>query len=124
MRILVTGGNGLLGSNLINFLLKDKKNTVFVLDKNQRKNNKNLIFLKKNFTDFNQVKLVLKKYKIKVIFHLGAQTQVLKALQNPYDTLFIVLQIKHMGKQLNLVIEKTLFWAVHFLTMYQKVLLI
>ena len=25
MRILVTGGNGLLGSNLINFLLKNKK---------------------------------------------------------------------------------------------------
>ncbi len=110
MRILVTGGNGLLGSNLINFLLKDKKNMVFVLDKNQRKNNKNLIFLRKNFTDFNQVKLVLKKYKIKVVFHLGAQTQVLKALQNPYDTLITnVLGTLNFLEAIRVINKKILF---------------
>ena len=33
MNILVTGGNGLLGSNLINYLSRKKQNKIYVLDK-------------------------------------------------------------------------------------------
>ena len=90
---LVTGGFGLLGVSLVNFLIQ-KKFTVVILDyKNYRKNfffkNKNIIIEKGNFCDKKFVEKIFKKYKFSVIFHLGAQTQVLKALKNPYETLII-----------------------------------
>ncbi len=90
---LVTGGFGLLGVSLVNFLIQ-KKFTVVILDyKNYRKNfffkNKNIIIEKGNFCDKKFVEKIFKKYKFSGIFHLGAQTQVLKALKNPYETLII-----------------------------------
>ena len=90
---LVTGGFGLLGVSLVNFLIQ-KKFTVVILDyKNYRKNfffkNKNIVIEKGNFCDKKFVEKIFKKYKFSGIFHLGAQTQVLKALKNPYETLII-----------------------------------
>ena len=90
---LVTGGFGLLGVSVVNFLVK-KKFTVVILDyKNYRKNffqsNKNIIIEKGNFCKKKFVEKIFKKYKFSGIFHLGAQTQVLKALKNPYETLII-----------------------------------
>ena len=89
--VLITGGFGLLGSNLYNFL-NEKKYNVFILDK--KKN-----FLKKNYfkidrkkvflgdyLDKNYVKKIIIKKKIDVIFHTGAVTQVLLALKDPEYT--------------------------------------
>ena len=89
MNILVTGGNGLLGSNLINYLSRKKNNKIYVLDKlkKNQKNKTKIKVIKSNFENFNEVKNVIKKFDINVIFHLGAQTQVLKALNKPYETL-------------------------------------
>ena len=89
MNILVTGGNGLLGSNLINYLSRNKNNRIYVLDKlkKNQKNKTKIKVIKSNFENFNEVKNVIKKFDINVIFHLGAQTQVLKALNKPYETL-------------------------------------
>lgn len=88
MNILITGGRGLLGSNLICYLNK-KKYKIFVLDKNikNKKTKQKITYLKVNFENFKKVVQVIKSYKINVIFHLGAQTQVLKGIQNPYETL-------------------------------------
>tara|TARA_Y100000741_G_C18175751_1_gene527195 strand:+ start:21 stop:971 length:951 start_codon:yes stop_codon:yes gene_type:complete len=87
---LVTGGFGLLGVSLVNFLLR-KKSKVVILDyKSNRKhffsNTKNLKIEKGNFCDYKVVDKILKKYNFSGIFHLGAQTQVLKGLNNPYET--------------------------------------
>ena len=89
--ILITGGFGLLGSNLYNFL-KEKKYNVFILDK--KKN-----FLKKNYfkvdrkkvflgdyLDRDYIKKIIIKKKINIIFHTGAVTQVLLALKDPEYT--------------------------------------
>jgi CDP-glucose 4,6-dehydratase len=89
--ILITGGFGLLGSNLYKFL-SEKKYNVFILDK--KKN-----FLKKNYfkidrknvflgdyLDKEYVKKIIIKKKINVIFHTGAVTQVLLALKDPEYT--------------------------------------
>ena len=90
-KILVTGGFGLLGVSLVNFLLK-KNYSVVVLDyKSKRKQNiflstNKLIIEKGNFFENKIVEKLIKKYSFSGIFHLWAQTQVLKALSDPYET--------------------------------------
>jgi len=88
--ILVTGGFGLLGKPLISKLIENKSN-VFILEK---KSTNRKIYLKKkpkkiiigDFRNKNTVESIIKKYKIDVIFHLGAITQVLVSLKNPFET--------------------------------------
>ena len=91
-KVLVTGGYGLLGISLVNFILK-KNIKVVILDykKYSKKKSfflksKNLIIEKGNFVNYSNLLKIFKKHKFDGIFHLGAQTQVLKAYYDPYDT--------------------------------------
>ena len=74
--IVVTGGAGFVGSNLISFLLKNTKDKIFSLDNYSSGSRKNQIkhqrvrYLKGNTKNINQI-LNSKKKKIKVIFHFG-----------------------------------------------------
>ena len=90
---LVTGGFGLTGVSLVNFLLKQNYFVVILDYKKNRnhffKNNKNLKIIKGNFCEKKFVERIFKKYNFSCVFHLGAQTQVLKALKNPYETYII-----------------------------------
>ncbi len=89
--ILITGGFGLLGSNLYKFL-KQKNYNVFILDKKKNFLKKNYQRLdKKNvflgdYLDKDLIKKIIVKKKIKVIFHTGAVTQVLDAIDSPEYT--------------------------------------
>ena len=88
--ILVTGGFGLLGKPLVLELINLNHN-VFILEK---KNSKRIKYLKKkpkkiisgDFTNKKIIRDIIKKNKINIIFHLGAITQVLESLKNPYET--------------------------------------
>ena len=88
--ILITGGFGLLGKVLVLRLINLKHN-VFILEK---KNTKRLKFLPKkpkkiiagDFTNKKLVGKIIKDNKINVIYHLGAITQVLDSLKDPYKT--------------------------------------
>lgn len=89
--ILITGGFGLLGSNLYSFLVQKKYN-VFILDKkknflkkNYLKINKKNVFLG-DYLDKEYVKKIIIKKKINVVFHAGAVTQVLLAINDPEYT--------------------------------------
>jgi CDP-glucose 4,6-dehydratase len=89
--ILITGGFGLLGSNLYQYLNKKKYN-VYILDKeknflkkNYQKINKKKVFLG-DYLNKNNLKKIIVKKKIDVIFHTGAVTQVLLALKDPEYT--------------------------------------
>ena len=89
--ILITGGFGLLGSNLYSFLVQKKYN-VFILDKkknflkkNYLKINKKNVFLG-DYLDKGYVKKIIIKKKINVVFHAGAVTQVLLAINDPEYT--------------------------------------
>ena len=89
--ILVTGGLGLLGKPLVNYL-KKKKYNVFVLDrsKNKKRNRlikgKNTNFIYGNYQNKNFLKKTIKNRKINIIFHTGAITQVLEGLKYPLKT--------------------------------------
>lgn len=90
---LVTGGFGLTGVSLVNFLLKQNYFVVILDYKKNRnhffKNDKNLKIITGNFCEKKFVERIFKKYNFSCVFHLGAQTQVLKALKNPYETYII-----------------------------------
>jgi|TARA_Y100000389_G_scaffold201376_1_gene243965 CDP-glucose 4,6-dehydratase len=92
-KILITGGFGLLGINLVNFLLK-KKYKIIILDykkTNSKKKffikSKNLVFENANFVNMDNLNKIFNKHSFSAVFHLGAQTQVKTAYNNPYETL-------------------------------------
>ena len=79
--IIVTGGCGFVGTNLINYLLKKTKNKIISIDdysvgsKLNKINNRRIKYIKGNTKDISKI---LKKYtsKIKVIFHFGEFSRI------------------------------------------------
>ena len=91
-KVIVTGGNGFIGSNLIKYLLS-KRYFVVNVDKNKYSNgsyllknntNKNYRFFK---LDINNTKIlkILIKYKPNAIFNLAAETHVDRSIETPKD---------------------------------------
>ena len=90
LNILVTGGFGLLGKPLVHKLIRLKHN-VIILEKKSTDRVKFLDIKPKkiiagSFLNKVLVGKVLKKYNIDVVFHLGAVTQVLDSIKDPYKT--------------------------------------
>ena len=66
-KILITGGNGFIGTNLIIELLKDKNNKI----------------VKSDLLNFYKIKNIIFTFKPDLVLHLAAETHVDVSLTNP-----------------------------------------
>jgi dTDP-glucose 4,6-dehydratase len=88
-KIIVTGGLGFIGSNLINIL----KNNYFIINidkvtyasnfNNINSNIKNYSFYKQDINNKAFIKDILKKYNPSIIFNLAAETHVDRSIDGP-----------------------------------------
>ena len=91
-KIIVTGGLGFIGSNLLNLLIK-KKCKVLNIDKvsyasnfyniNEIKDNKNYKFVNCDLNNYTKLKNIIFKYNPDCIFNLAAETHVDRSIDGP-----------------------------------------
>ena len=92
-KIVVTGGSGFIGTNLIKFLIK-KGYFVLNIDKisyssnrllEKKNNSKNYKLYRTDINNKNNIIRILKKHKPKAIFNLAAETHVDRSIDNPVE---------------------------------------
>ena len=88
-KIIITGGLGFIGSNLINvlqkkyFIINVDKVTYASNFKNIDPNIKNYKFYKQDINNKNFIKKILEKYNPSIIFNLAAETHVDRSIDGP-----------------------------------------
>jgi len=94
MSILVTGGVGFIGCNIVSELLREGR-AVIVFDNLSRQGTEenlqwlqkkgNFIFIKGDIRNYTEVSRAFKDYSIDTIFHLAAQVAVTTSITNPRE---------------------------------------
>ncbi len=85
-KILVTGGAGFIGSNIVDELIV-KKHTVVIVDNlatgNIKNINKKAKFYKVSICDKKEIDTIFRKEKFDIVIHLAAQLDVRKSVLDP-----------------------------------------
>src|SRR5690606_3465224 len=91
--MLITGGAGFIGSNYVEYVLKNSNNEIFVLDKLTYAGNlKNLesisdkiTFIKADICDAELVQNLFNKYQFQKVVHFAAESHVDNSILGPSE---------------------------------------
>ena len=92
MKILITGGMGFIGSNLINYLIQNTKNKIYNVDAQtdtsvpeslKNINNERFFSYKLNICNYDKLKNIIIDIKPNIIMHLAAESHVDTSIVHP-----------------------------------------
>jgi len=120
LKLLITGGLGFIGSNLVDSLTK-RNHKIKILTKtfskkDNIKNSRNKVEIEKiNLTNFKRLGQIIEKFKPDVIIHLAGNTSHSKSFEMPLDdiesnsktTLFMLEKIRELGLSCKFVLGST-----------------
>ena len=120
LKLLITGGLGFIGSNLVDSLSK-KKHKIKILTKtfskkNNIKNSYDKVKIEKiNLTNFKRLGQIIEKFKPDIIIHLAGNTSHSKSFAEPLEdidsnsktTLFMLEKIRELGLSCKFVLGST-----------------
>jgi dTDP-glucose 4,6-dehydratase len=119
MTILVTGGAGFIGSNLLRHLVKSVDEEIICIDKLTYAANWHNIpdqvkFYTTDITDFHNCDFIFKKHKPSIIFHLAAESHVDNSIEDCSS--FIHTNISGTVNLLNLSLKYEVQKFIHIST--------
>ena len=120
LKLLITGGLGFIGSNLVDSLSK-KNHKIKILTKtlskkNNIKNSYDKVEIEKiNLTNFKRLGRIIEKFKPDIIIHLAGNTSHSKSFEEPLEdidsnsktTLFMLEKIRELGLSCKFVLGST-----------------
>ena len=120
LKLLITGGLGFIGSNLVDSLSK-KNHKIKILTKtlskkNNIKNSSDKVEIEKiNLTNFKRLGQIIEKFKPDIIIHLAGNTSHSKSFEEPLEdidsnsktTLFMLEKIRELGLSCKFVLGST-----------------
>ena len=120
LKLLITGGLGFIGSNLVDSLSK-KNHKIKILTKtfskkNNIKNSYDKVEVEKiNLTNFKRLGQIIEKFKPDIIIHLAGNTSHSKSFEEPLEdidsnsktTLFMLEKIRELGLSCKFVLGST-----------------
>ncbi len=120
LKLLITGGLGFIGSNLVDSLSK-KNHKIKILTKtfskkNNIKNSYDKVEIEKiNLTNFKRLGQIIEKFKPDIIIHLAGNTSHSKSFEEPLEdidsnsktTLFMLEKIRELGLSCKFVLGST-----------------